>query len=171
MVRYIWHEGEAVPDTLENRQVHGVLLMPDGRVLLRIKDGTPRLTTGGRPDPEDASPEATLRREVLEEINCEVSHLHYIGYQTGIEDNGEQFAQMRYVALVDKIGPARPDVDAPERTYGRELKSPEETAKSFPPGDLDKMLNTAIRVAREYNLCDFSNKTHVIINEEVNKSL
>ncbi len=167
MVKYVWHEGEAVPSNLENHQVHGVLLMPDGRILLRIKNGEPHLTTGGHPDPEDSSPEETFAREVLEEINCKISNQHYIGYQTVIEDNDDTYAQMRYVALIDEIGPARPDTDRPNWTYGRILETPAKAAESFPPGDLDAILDAALRVADKYHLCNSVKEETEVINEEI----
>lgn len=167
MVKYIWHEDEAVPSNLENRQVHGVLLTSDGRILLRIKDGEPRLTTGGRPNPEDASPEETLKREVLEEINCKISQLYYIGYQTVVEDNGDTYAQIRYVALIDEIGAAQPDTDHQNWTYGRILEAPAKAAKIFSSGGLDAILNTALHIANKRRLCSFTEEKTEIINDEI----
>ena len=166
MVEYIWRGGEEVPMHLDIRQVHGILMTPEGRILLRIKNGSYRLT-GGHPEPEDANEEATLIRESLEEADCEISHIHYLGYQE-VQGDGEPYAQVRMVALIDKINPATPD---PDRTrnwiYGRILVSPGEAIRILPFGDInEKLVNAAVAVAREQKLCDFSNLETELINEE-----
>lgn len=60
-------------------RVHAILLTKDGRVLLRYKNGEPRIT-GGRIDHGEQSLEETLRREVLEELNCKIDRCDYLGY-------------------------------------------------------------------------------------------
>lgn len=113
---YSWYE-KPVPDDLPVTQVHGVLLTDDGRVLVRIKSGSARLT-GGRPE-RDETWEETLRRETMEEASVSVGKMYYLGYQV---PDGEKYAQVRMVALVDEIFPAQPDPDRDSNwIYGREL--------------------------------------------------
>lgn len=52
--------------------VKAVLLDADGRVLLGRNPRQEWELLGGRPDPEDASPQDTLRRELLEEAGLAV---------------------------------------------------------------------------------------------------
>ena len=151
MVRYTFYP-EIVPDDLEVTQVHAVLLTRDGRVLLRYKNNEARLV-GGKPEKIDDNLEATLRREVLEEANCEVDTIDYIGYQKVTGDGEVPYAQVRMVARISKIGPALPDLDRSGNwIYGRVLAPVEiarqELIKSF--GEIgDKILKYALKTARE----------------------
>ena len=85
-----------------------------------------------------------------------------------MQGDGEPYAQVRMVALIDKINPATPD---PDRTrnwiYVRILVSPGEAIRILPFGDInEKLVNAAVAVAREQKLCDFSNLETELINEE-----
>ena len=150
MIRYDFY-AEKMPERLEVKQVHAVLLTHDSRVLLRHKNGEARLV-GGRPEDNDVDFSDTLQREVMEEVNCEIDKCDYIGYQK-VSGDGEPYAQVRMVARISKIGPALPD---PDRTrnwiYGRVLAPSEiaqqELVKSF--GEIgDKILKYALKIARE----------------------
>lgn len=147
--------GEYPKDHSFNR-VHVILLTPDGRVLLRYKNGEPRVT-GGRIDATDVDFEAALRREVREEINCEIDKCDYLGYikfTTSTESGPtvEYFARM--VARVSKIGTPSPDPDREDNwIYGRTL-APLENAKQelgsvskFGQNNL-KLLDAAYKVAQ-----------------------
>lgn len=119
MEQYIWHIG-TLPPGAQFARVHGVLVLPDGRFLLRYKEGEARVT-GGHIDPGDENIEAALKREVAEEINCQLDRCDYIGYvemikpQTGVH---EFWARM--VARVSEIGPAQADPDREhDWIYGR----------------------------------------------------
>ena len=68
-----------MPEEGEFKRVHAVLVIDDGRILLRYKNGEAR-TTGGRIEVGDRSLEETLRRELREEINCEIDRCEYLGY-------------------------------------------------------------------------------------------
>ncbi len=48
-------------------RAHAILLTHDGRVLLRYKNGEPRIT-GGHIDLDDVSLEMALRRELLKRL-------------------------------------------------------------------------------------------------------
>lgn len=152
MVRYTFYP-EIVPDDLEVTQVHAVLLTRDGRVLLRYKNSEARLV-GGRPEEFDGSLEETLRREVLEEANCEIDKIDYIGYQKVLGD-GRPYAQVRMVARLSKIGPALPDPDRSGNwIYGRTLAPREiayqELTKSF--GEIgERLLAHALKTAQAKN--------------------
>lgn len=66
---YILHLG-GDPGGQTFSRVHAVLVTDDGRVLLRYKNGDPRIT-GGRINETDENLEAALKREIAEEISCE----------------------------------------------------------------------------------------------------
>ncbi len=125
-MRYKWYN-QPVPDAMAVKQVHGVLVTCDGRVLVRWKSGEPRLT-GGRPE-NDETWEETLRREALEESSVCLGEMGYLGYQV---PEGENYAQVRMVALIEEILPAEPDPDRDNNwVYGRELMPVSEARKCF----------------------------------------
>lgn len=137
------------PENGEFNRVHAVLLTTDGRVLLRYKNGEPRIT-GGRLDVTDQSLEAALRREILEELNCEIDRCEYLGY---IKTEDGNWARM--VARVSKILPPKPDPDREGNwIYGRVLAprdiATEELSKvpTFGANNV-KLLDAAYKVARE----------------------
>lgn len=163
MVEFTWHE-DLVPIDLPIRQIYGVLFVPDGRILLRREKGQYQLT-GGKPL-EWESPEQTLRREADEEINCKIGKPYYIGYQE-VFDGEQRYAQVRYVAQITEIGPARPDTDRPCWIYGRELISPEHAIEILPYGDISRpLIVAALKAAQEHNLFTPQNLTSEILNLE-----
>lgn len=147
-------------------RVHAILLTADGRVLLRYKNGEPRIT-GGRIDTNDQDPETALRREIVEELNCEIDRCDYLGYlevdkrryydAIGVkteEMDGDMY-WARMVARVIKILPPKPDPDREGNwIYGRVLApreiAYEEMAKIPVFGQSNaKLLDAAYKVARE----------------------
>ena len=148
MVKFIWHEAP-VPDDLEVRQVYGVLFTADGKIMLRVDDGFHGLI-GGSPEPGETR-EETLHREVFEEVNCKISNLHYLGYQT-VHGDGEPYAQLRYVAKIDKIGKNRPDLDG-GKICERLLVEPEKAGKTLDYGkEGEQIIEAAIRAAKKYQI-------------------
>lgn len=141
-----------LPEDLAVKQVHAVLLTRDGRVLLRYKNGEARLV-GGKPEDSDNSWEDTLRREALEEANCEIDKVDYLGYQKVTEVGLAKYAQVRMVARISQIGTALPDPDRDGNwIYGRVLAPVEiarqELGKSF--GKIgEDLLKRALEIARE----------------------
>lgn len=136
MEEYKLFLGEVPDDGLFDR-VHAILLMPDGRVLMRYKNGEPRVT-GGRIDAGDRNIEAALRREVLEEINCRIDKCDYLGYIEAnfIDDTPssspkrEKWARM--VARIVEIGEPKPDPDRENNwIYGRALATREIAMKEL----------------------------------------
>lgn len=122
-----WHSGE-VPENLKIKQVYGILFSTDGRVLLKCEvkqEGKCYSLAGGKPEPFDDGMEGTLRREVLEEVNCTIKEPILVGYQEVNEGNGiPPYAQVRMTAIIDKIGKLQPDPDNGE-TYERLLTPPQ----------------------------------------------
>lgn len=155
------------------RRVHAILVMPDGRILTRRKRGEVRLT-GGHIDPDDVNVEAALRREVLEEINCKVDRVQYVGYINYYDDEINAPAKMaRMVARIAEILPAQPDPDLEQNwTYGRELLPPEiareQFVQSMPAGNTAELFDECMKVANAHGFFDQPQNTEVeIINEEI----
>lgn len=144
MVKFIWHEAP-IPKDMPITQVYGVLFTDDGRIMLRVDKGFHGLV-GGTPEPNETH-EETLHREVYEEVNCGISDLHYLGYQTVIGD-GEPYAQLRYIAKLTKIGKNRPDLDG-GKMCERILVPVEEAGDILDYGEEGKKIITAaIKLAR-----------------------
>ena len=148
MVKYIWHEAP-VPDHLEVRQVYGVLFTKTGQIMLRVDNGFHGLI-GGSPEPGETY-EETLHREVYEEVNCKISNLHYLGYQV-VEGDGDPYAQLRYVARIDRIGKNRPDLDS-GKMCERLLVAPERAGNTLDYGkEGPQIIDAAIRAAEKYKI-------------------
>ena len=147
MVEFVWHDGEK-PDNLPITQVYGVLFDDGGRILLKLDDGIYGLI-GGKPERGETR-EETLHREVYEEVNCEISDLHYLGYQTVLGD-GAPYAQLRYIAKVTKMGPNRPDLDN-GKTYERIYAAPDEAIKLLNYTSGDEIIDSAVKLAKQKKL-------------------
>ena len=152
MVTYTWHNGE-VPKDLKIKQVYGILFSEDGRTLLRHVQNQNEdyfSLAGGRPESYDNGIEGTLRREVIEEVNTTVKTPVLIGYQEADEGNGTpHYAQVRMVAVIEKIGPLQPDPDNGE-TYKRLLTTPQKAIELLHWGEEGRLqVEEAVRIAKE----------------------
>lgn len=151
MLNITWCPGE-VPASLPVTQVYGIVFDPQGRILLKVeKKGDKQIfgLAGGTPEDFDTDRIATLRRELLEEVNTTLGEkVVHIGYQR-IEGDGNRppYAQVRMAAVIDKIGVRRPDPDNGE-TYGRLLCSPERAISLLGWGEVaKKQIRLAVEVA------------------------
>lgn len=171
------------PEDERFHRVHAVIVTHDGRVLLRYKEGAARIT-GGRIDAEDADLESALRREVMEELDCEIDKIEYLGYlevemrkyydEIGLDceiiREKENWARM--VARVTKILPPKADPDREGSwIYGRVLAPAEiakmELTKSAPMGDTDKLVDYALKIAREKEyFTEVPNEEYEVLNVE-----
>lgn len=147
-----WHSGE-VPENLKIKQVYGILFSTDGRVLLKCEvkqEGKCYSLAGGKPEPFDDGMEGTLRREVLEEVNCTIKEPILVGYQEVNEGNGiPPYAQVRMTAIIDKIGKLQPDPDNGE-TYERLLTPPQRAIELLNWGKEGRLqIEEAVRVIKE----------------------
>lgn len=143
---FTWYKAP-VTECLEIRQVYGVVFSNDGRVLLRIEDGRYKLT-GGRPE-KGESFEETLRREYIEELNVELTDIHYLGYLLA-QDHDEKYAQVRMIARIKDIGESCIDPDR-GKMYGRKLVAIDSVKDYLSYGDEagNQMLEDAIIMAKE----------------------
>ena len=162
MVKFTWHNGE-IPNNLKIKQVYGVIFTKNGQMLLMVKERDNQMIyslSGGTPEIYDADIEATLRRELIEEINTTIEKPILIGYQDVDEDNGKPiYAQVRMVAKINNIGESKPDVDG-EETYKRLLTYPERAIELLNWGESGKlMVEEAVRVAKEKLKVEFTCKT------------
>lgn len=153
MARIIgWFNGD-VPKNIEIRQVYGVVFTNDGRTLLRsyVDNGKRKYSlAGGTPEEFDKDREATLRREMLEEVNTTIHTPIIIGYQLIDEEDGTPlYAQLRMVAMIDTIGEKRADPDTGE-TYDRILTTPSKAIELLKWGDIGKaLINEAVKIAKK----------------------
>ena len=129
-------------------QVYGVLFNNKGQILLRNYHGDYGLI-GGTPEPGETRAE-TLHREVFEEVNCEISDLHYFGYQS-VHGDGIPYAQLRYVAKVTKMGPIRPDLDN-GKTYERIFTTPDEAIERLNYTSGDEIIDAAVAAAKKHGI-------------------
>lgn len=156
MANFIWYKGE-VPEGVTVKQVYGIMFTADGRIMIKIDpcwEGveTPGLA-GGRPEDYDKDREATLRRELIEEVNTTIKYPVMLGYQTYFD--GKEilpYVQVRMIALIDEIGPLQPDPDN-GKTYKRLLTSPEKTIKVLNWDCGKEMIEDAVELAKkEYGI-------------------
>ena len=156
MAKFTWI-ADAVPESMEIRQVYGIILDRSGRVMLRVEkmpDGVKYSLAGGRPESYDSGIEDTCRRELLEEINTEIETPVYLGYQLADEEDGTPgYAQVRMAALIRKIGEKRPDPDN-GRIYDRYLVTPERAAGLLGWGDVgySQIMAAKETVYRKYGI-------------------
>ena len=151
MIKLSWHNGE-VPNNLKITQVYGVIFTQDGRILLKLetKNGKKVYSlAGGTPENFDKDLVATLRRELIEEVNTTVHNPIYLGYQLVENDsNKPPYAQIRMVAMIDKIGKRQPDPDN-GKTYERVLTSPHNAIKLLNWGEIgEKIILKAVEIAQ-----------------------
>lgn len=172
MEEYKLYLGEYPENGMFDR-VHAMLLTSDGRVLLRYKEGEPRVT-GGRIDASDQDLESALKREVQEELNCEIDKCDYLGYIAATDvQTHERENWARMVARVSKICMPMPDPDrAGNWIYGRELVTLEIARKRLARikvfGDNNvRVLDAALKVAREKHYFSEPQNEHCeVINVE-----
>ena len=151
MVKLTWHES-SLPNNLKIKQVYGVVFSNDGRILLKLRHYQNNISyslAGGTPENFDADMIATLRRELIEEINTTIHNPVYLGYQLIEDDKNKQtFAQVRMVALVNKIGKKQPDPDTGE-TYDRLLTTPQNAINLLNWGEIgEKIILKAVEMAK-----------------------
>lgn len=152
-MKITWHNGE-VPPHLKTTQVYGLVFSNDGRMLLRIEQKKNRKVftlAGGTPESFDSDRVATLRREMLEEVNTTLKDdIIMVGYQEIDEENGiPPYAQVRMTAIIDKIGPVQPDPDNGE-TYERMLTTPKRAIELMGWGEVGKsQIEEAVKIAQK----------------------
>ena len=149
MAVIVWHDGE-VPSGMKVTQVYGHIFTKDGRMLLKVENSKASFA-GGTPEKYDENRIATLRRELIEEVNTTIGEdVYMVGYQEIDEENGtEKYAQIRMVAMIDSIGEKLPDPDT-GRTYDRLLVTPEQAIQLLKWGEVgEKQVKKACEIAKE----------------------
>lgn len=160
-----WMTGE-VPEGLEVRQVYGIIFDWYGRILLKVENGIHNLI-GGKPEECDSSYEDTLRRELLEEVNCTATNLTTVGYQLVDEENGTPpYAQIRMTGIIGIIGDSKPDDDKPWCLYGRVFAEPIIAASLLGWGQVgvDQICDAFSVAESKFGIS--SSKSYQVINEE-----
>lgn len=94
-----WTSGTDLPRTQQIRQVSGVCLTEDGKLVLVSETGENWNLPGGHPESGEA-PEETLSRELLEEACAEMLTCRLLGWQRVDDPRELAYLQLRYVARV-----------------------------------------------------------------------
>ena len=157
MVKITWCFGEP-PKDMKVRQVYAIVFDETGRTLLmaqKVKDKTVYGMIGGTPEAFDKNRIETVKREFLEEVNTSLKDpIKLVGYQI-IEGDKDlpAYAQVRMVAMIDKIGKKQSDPDK-GKTYDRILTTPEKAIKLLGWGEsAEKPIMKAFEIAKkEFNL-------------------
>jgi len=107
MLKLTWHN-EEVPKGMRVGQVYGVIFTQDGRTLLKVDtkaDGRKVYAiAGGTPEDFDADRIATLRRELVEEVNTTIGdEIYYVGYQE-VSGDGEKLITRAVEIAKEKFG-------------------------------------------------------------------
>lgn len=156
-----YHNGE-VPKGYRVRQVYGIIFTRDGRMMLKVdkdKNGDYVYSlAGGTPEGYDKDRIATLKRELLEEVNTTVLEpIIMVGYQTVTGDGDKPvYAQIRMTAMIDKVGEKLPDPDN-GTTHLRLLAPPEKAKVLLNWTQVDDLINEAVRLAKENFDITFTN--------------
>ncbi len=160
-VSFCYHNGE-VPKKYQVRQVLGIIFTRDGRMLLRAdKDSRGNnifSLGGGTPEDYDKDRVATLKRELIEEVNTTILEpIIMVGYQTVTGDGDRPiYAQIRMTAMIDTIGKKLPDPDNGV-THDRLLAPPEKAKNLLGWTQIDALINEAVRLAKEHFEIEFTN--------------
>ena len=128
-----WIEAD-VPAQVLVLQVYGFIFDLSGRILVQDDKGHYNLP-GGKPNKGETFVE-TLIREAAEESQVRFNWTHYLGYQHVQGD--EEFAQVRYAALLDHLSPAAPDPSRGKQ-YGRLWVPPMEVNALLGWGDSGRL--------------------------------
>ncbi|WP_326742730.1 NUDIX hydrolase [Streptomyces sp. NBC_01768] len=135
-----WHP-DRVPDRLPVPQAWGWLFAPDGRVVLVIDPADPlAMLPGGTVEATDASPEAALVREAVEEAQLtlapgRIERLGWVYDATGDVYGGiGECARLRLAAPITGVGPSTID-PASGRLFARLLATPAQAAALLGWGD------------------------------------
>ena len=161
-----WHACK-VPKNLIIKQVYGVIFTKDGRTLLKVEKkeyGKEYSLAGGTPETFDDGMEATLKRELIEEVNTTIGKPIMLGYQEVDEQNGKpSYAQVRMVAMIDTIGKLQPDPDTGE-TYERLLVHPDKAIQILNWGNIGKqIIEKAVKIAnKRFKIKDFYDKNEIV---------
>lgn len=166
-------------------RVHAILVTADERVLLCYKNGEAGIA-GGRIEDADTNLEATLKRELAEEINCKIDRCDYLGYLAvekkeyydyigkEVADTDGYLYWARVVARLSSIGEPEADPDRENNwVYGRIL-APVAIAKAellknslSEKTQIGELLDYAISVAQERNyFTEAPNSKYEALNAE-----
>ena len=150
MAKFIWRNGN-VPNTMQIKQVYGILFSIDGRIFVmaeKLADRIKYCLPGGHPEDIDKTLEDTLRREVLEEVNISVKNPIIVGYQEVDEEDGScLYAQVRMAAVIDEVGEKTLDI-ANGKTYDRLLVSPSKAIELLNWGEVGYLqIVSAVEIA------------------------
>lgn len=161
MCKYVWIKNE-MPTNIEVKQVYGIVFSEEGKILLRVDNHKYKLT-GGHPEEKDNCFEDTLKREFMEELNVEIEDIFYLGYLLVEEDNN-QYAQVRMIAKINKINDIRPDTDN-GKVYQRYVVNQNNAKNYLDYKDLagNQMIDDAIKLANEnYSFSNINDKEYFI---------
>lgn len=157
MIKITWYYDEP-PKDMPVRQVYAIVFDEYGRTMLKSEKVGDQLVysmIGGTPENFDKDRIATLKREFLEEVNTTLKDpVYLVGYQI-IEGDRDlpPYAQLRMVAMIDKIGEKQPDPDN-GKIYNRILTTPEKAIRLLGWGEFaEKPIKRAFKIAQEkFNL-------------------
>lgn len=148
MAIYKWCKGN-VPNGIKVKQVYGIIFTLEGEMLVAIDRGHYTLA-GGKPEPQDENLEATLKREIYEEVNITVGESYIVGYQLVDDENGkEPYAQVRMTAVIERMEDITPD-PASGRIFDRVLTKPHNAATLLAWGKVgEQQINDAMVIASQ----------------------
>lgn len=112
-ILFEWHDSNSYKKLKKINQVYGVCFTKDGKVMVISANTYDGWNIGGGTPEKGETPLQTLDREIEEEASVDLCKAEMIGYQ--IAKNFDRPSkipiQLRYVALISKINPVKPDPD------------------------------------------------------------
>lgn len=120
IIKFIWIEGEDLSVYNPFTQCYGVCFNHTGEILVQRKDQDHNWSLPGGTVEDGESPEETLKREFIEEVDVSLKNIKLLGGQKVVFVKGENtitkkgtnnFYQLRYYCEVDELQPQTPDPD------------------------------------------------------------
>lgn len=126
-ILFEWHDSSSYKRLKTINQVYGVCFTKEGKVMVISANIYVGWNIGGGTPEKGETPLQTLNREIDEEASVDLCKAKMIGYQKAknLDRKGTPAIQLRYVALISKINPVKPDPDG-GKIRARKFISPEQ---------------------------------------------
>ncbi len=112
-IESFWYTAHSYNGLKPITQVYAVCFTREGKVMVISATSYNGWNVGGGKPESKETPLQTIRREMNEEASVDLAKARMIGYckTRNLNKQGKWIYQLRYVALIDRIKPLKPDPD------------------------------------------------------------